>query len=215
MRWSSLPRTGGRTSLPVVRLKANETYQGIILSDDALGCEIHYMGKSVPCTDPKDECPGCNKGLGVRWEGYVGVFNPLSHSISILPLTSVDRDQLEVYRQAHNTLRGCTIIKKRGRTSNARCTLDLRRSLAPVNSLPEDADVIDTLSHMWGLKDSYVSHIIEQLAEQRVLPKSGQAEASVDTPQLHHPLDDEAAFNAERNRQLDALDRAERKAVRA
>jgi len=167
LQWSRRPPTGATLpSTPIHRLGRGTSLTAIVLSDDVLGVNLHWMGRSVPCTGDA-HCPGCTaeKPSPTRWEGYLGIWYPRTNGVAITPITAGAVSTLDTFRAQHGTLRGAEITCSRtGLKSNAPLNVSLKRGDVPALHLPPEPDVAAILRHVWKLP---ARSIAEELAQER------------------------------------------------
>src|SRR3972149_10012489 len=76
MNWQDeIPKIDRSKSLDLERTPPKGRLIGIVTSETWNGCFTHYFaGRTNPCE--KNECELCKKGVGKRWHGYLGVWQP-------------------------------------------------------------------------------------------------------------------------------------------
>lgn len=185
LQWSRRPSAARNLpSTPIHRLGRDRSLTAIVLADDVLGVDLHWMGRSVPCSGDLN-CPGCNpeKPLPTRWEGYVAIWYPRTNGVAITPITAGAVATLDVYRSQHGTLRGAEITCSRsGARSNAPLNVSLRRSEVAELHLPPAPDIARVLRHIWKLPQPAVAHEVQEEHRERPVVVPFEDAASDWTP---------------------------------
>jgi len=145
------PTNGNGYGLCLMRTPANGKLVAIITSTDLVGCPTHwYGGRTVPCET--DTCKACNEGIPWRWHAYISAILSKTNHHVLLEFTAQAAEQLIIYRNAHGTLRGCTINARRHRNlRNGRVILETHTAPLDQLKLPREPNITKALSIIWNI----------------------------------------------------------------
>jgi len=126
------------------------------LSDDILGLEIHYAGRSIPCTSYLGSCKWCDLGRAKRWVGYIPACCEKRQNLFLAEVTPGVVPAIDRYVQQFGSLRGAYITLSRP-TMRDNGRLDaiiqpLGSTLAP-GDLPLCFDAVPVLAKIFGIDD--------------------------------------------------------------
>lgn len=138
--------------LHVTRLRAGQTFQGWILSQEIEGVWTHWDGRrSLPCEQNGAPCPADRHRLPQRWKGYLHCL-PLDGEVTtVVELTAEAARQIKSQSSNLSRLRGNLLELQRGKKSNnSRLTARLLVHHHNPSELPGAKDPIPSLEHLWG-----------------------------------------------------------------
>ena len=151
---TALPPKG--PELWVHRMEKEERLQVSVFSKTWWGCLIHIgppLKKSIPHTEPSDECKGCQKKVSPRWKFYLHCFDHGRRRQIFLELTKNAAEQLEEAVGTGNNFRGLILTIVRGATKNSRLKLTVSESRVPDDQMPPEKDPKPSLINMWGFPE--------------------------------------------------------------
>jgi hypothetical protein len=150
LRRQELPPDTG-PEINVVRLKANESINVLILSPKIWGFMCHWNGAfTEPCHDGGG-CNGCSKGYPIKWKGFLYCIDE-AHRVNVfLELTPKGRDSIVKAFRPGEEMRGARMIVQRGRGDKARLIIQFQPCLPNSENLPRDLDPAPTLEKLWGI----------------------------------------------------------------
>lgn len=141
----------------VLQLDAGEELKGVILSNHMWGVGTHWNdragkhGRSERCRKEVGECSGCNGQLPTRWKGYLYVWCERRRRAIFVECTPVVGEQIDLHAPQDKTLRGLTIIMKRGEGGKkTRIDVTIGKFLGDISNLPADKDPAPTLEMLWN-----------------------------------------------------------------
>ncbi len=202
LQFSARPNAGDtKRSYPIVRCDSEQKYRvaGFILDPQIYGVNVHYVGKSVPCSAPREACTWCDAGRPLRWVGYAAACDLDRHKLFLMEFTPGVMPVFEAYQRQNPSLRGAFVnLTRRKPRSNSRLEATIQpagRYLAP-GDLPAAFDVEEVLERIYGLTAPTEPEKVNPTAARAAadgLTASALARALVDT---HEPasgllLDDE------------------------
>lgn len=150
------PNFTNRKSFKVLRpqTKNSQHVRAIILSPQIYGCQIHWRGRTIPCSAHTGECEVCNLGQQPRWIGYVAAWNIKLKELALLEITAGCSQQIEDFRKKIGTLRGVHIeIERQGEGSHGKLLVaDLHVVKQDMlTNMPAQFDVPEILYRLWKL----------------------------------------------------------------
>ena len=152
MAWcTGVPKADKKQTLTLLRTPAKGKTGGIITSHDVIGTDTHYWGgRTVKCED--DTCEACAAGIGKRWHGYVGVYNPSLHKHFIFEFTQGAGEPFARHIELTKTLRGCAFKAERnGRRPNSPVLITTWPANLDGVALPDPPDIVAIMSMIWGV----------------------------------------------------------------
>lgn len=114
----------------------------------------HWVdGQSRPCTKPMTRCYWCSSHYGIRWKGYVGIFDPRDGRVALAEVTLNAYNSCPALRTA-KTLRGGRLKLVR---LGVRCNASVKAEFFPyhesfgfaLNQIPEEFNVREALMRVW------------------------------------------------------------------
>jgi hypothetical protein len=125
--------------------------QGIVLSDDLLGCNTHFFrGRTMPCEAPN--CLPCTEGVPWRYHSYLASVQYDTNVAFLLELTAQASDSFLTYRKTHGTLRGCLFRAQRATPRpNGRVVIQTKPADLSSRVLPDEPNLIKLLCHIWNV----------------------------------------------------------------
>ena len=154
LNWMSRP-----SSMPVHRgidiercnRKNNFRLCFLSISPDIHGLEIHFAGRSQPCTMHEGFCPYCQERREKRWVGYLAALTIDRSRTYLAELTPAVVPTIVAILKQRETLRGSILTLER--PSN-RDTGRLKLSVSPqppdMEKLPPEPPVEEFLKHIYG-----------------------------------------------------------------
>jgi hypothetical protein len=100
--------------LKIFRLKAGEQANFAIFGTKIRGYWTHWSGRTDPCLEDKESCPGCKRQDPQRWKGYLFARHESTLECGFLEVTKVMRDKLMHLAVDERYLRGMRIKACRG-----------------------------------------------------------------------------------------------------
>jgi len=71
MRFMNTPPSDQGLPLPILRCPITKPLRTIIACSEFRGLQTHYLNRqTIPCTNGP-ECPGCDRNMIPRWQGFV------------------------------------------------------------------------------------------------------------------------------------------------
>lgn len=157
LQFTERPDAGdSQRSYPILRCDAEQKYRlsGFILSTHIFGVNVHYVGKSVPCAQPKASCTWCDAGRPLRWVGYAPACDLDRHKMFLFEFTPGVMPAFEAFLTMHDGLRGCYVnLTRRKPRPNARLEVAIQPAGKYVQpgDLPTAFDVESVLERIYGL----------------------------------------------------------------
>lgn len=148
--WSSqLPEPRTYAEIRLIRVPTGGLLQGIITSEEVLGCPTHWDNfRTQPCDGP--DCELCKKGKPSRWQGYISLFNQLNGHQCVVQLTDLAAQQLDQFRRRYGHIRGLLAAFSRvAKRPNARIQVETRELPTPVPNLPGAVDIKAYMAMIW------------------------------------------------------------------
>lgn len=144
------PQPGPRDE--VRRIAGGHEAHYVILSPSFWGVWTHWHdGRTSPCTEPKDDCPGCRDNSPQRWKGYLYVWSTNEKKCLFLELTPLAAQLLQQQADPNQSLRGLSYQIGRGRGSKARLRVQRQYGRAPEEQLPPHKDPSTVLQTLWSM----------------------------------------------------------------
>lgn len=142
--------------------------QGIVLSDDLLGCNTHfYRGRTMPCEAPN--CSACIEGVAWRYHSYLACVQYDTNVAFVLELTAQASDSFLTYKKTHGTLRGCLFRAQRATPRpNGRVLIQTKPADLSSRALPDAPDLIKLLCHIWNIPSPEMKDVPHHRANPRV-----------------------------------------------
>jgi hypothetical protein len=151
LRLAEQPPTPGPRD-EVHRLQGGEEFSCIILSPKIWGPWTHWTGeRSQPCYEPKNSCPGCQKGLPSRWKGYIHVIDIFRRKECFLELTPKSAELLTAQKDPDQDLRGLSFTLQRGKGSKAKLSVRRTYGRTPDNQMPPARDPEPVIRLLWNM----------------------------------------------------------------
>jgi hypothetical protein len=171
MYWENLPPKIDRAkSYDLERTPDKGKLVGVVTSSSWTGAFTHYFGGRTNACEG-EHCEVCKKGVGKRWHGYVGVWNPKSRRHFLFEFTALAAEYFQKYVEIMNTLRGCEFIaERRGVRKNAPVTISCRPANLDGLSLPPEPNIRQALCIIWGLPDDCLEKVDGYAYADRVQP---------------------------------------------
>jgi hypothetical protein len=149
-RWSGRPNPEDvPDQWKILRASATGLHNCLCLSDDAVGCYVHYWkGRTTACLETG--CVPCLNGQVPRWRGYVAALIGPGRMTRILEVTACCVPAIDRYRAEWSTLRGALItLTRKGRKANGE--LECLFGEKPVASagLPIAPELVPYLKRLW------------------------------------------------------------------
>jgi len=157
IRFVPRPRTEEmQRNYPIIRCDRASKFKLAFycLSNDVAGLEIHYAGKSVPCTSHLGDCKWCALGRQTRWVGYVPATDHARQRLFLAELTPGVMPVVETFLERFQTLRASYFTLSR---PSMRDTGRIDLSIMPPTSgaapgeLPAPFDVSGILAKIFGV----------------------------------------------------------------
>lgn len=141
--------------MDLVRLKASQVVQVIVLSTDIRAVFVHWnasagrKGRSEPCV--KEKCSGCGKKLPRKWLGYVHVWLPKRRTGAFLEMSSGAAEDLRNSIPPGQTMRGTSAVVQRMGGDKARFKVDVFPAPKDYDTsvLPDELLPWETLAEYW------------------------------------------------------------------
>lgn len=190
--WSDNPPDEPRgPALPIRRTPAGRPLVAIVTSENLIGCYTHfYKGKTVPCEGT--DCPAHQEGIPYRWHSYLSAVDQKDGLHIIFECTAQATESFTVYRDHHNTVRGCLFEAQRlnGRI-NGRVIIRCRPADLTSHRLPHGPDLTQCMAIIWSLPINSIE--TEGQDPQRKVPLAQTIPRLADlanpsklAPELHH-----------------------------
>ncbi len=138
----------------LLRTPTNHALQALVLSDNILGCNTHFVGnRTIPCENPN--CEPCASGISWRWHGYLLVMLDGTHEKAIFEMTARASTGFQEYFQRHTTLRGCKFKASRlNQRNNGRILIQLKQADLTNITLPDALPLEKLLCHIWNIPEN-------------------------------------------------------------
>lgn len=152
IRWADRPPDQSRLPhLPLMAARPGRPIRGIITSTRLRGVYTHFLGsRTQPCM--KLNCPGCEKKLPSRWEGYVSLWTAAPSKHIIARLTEAAANEIAENAPDYQNLRGLTINLERASTrANSRLLAKVEVLENNQVRLPAEPDLIAHLVLIWRM----------------------------------------------------------------
>jgi len=147
---------GHRTNFPIWRCDRRSGFKvnAYVLSLQTFGVNIHYAGRTVPCTAPDKPCRLCEDERAIRWVGFLAACNVQRTQLGLLEITPGCASVVKRGLEKWETLRGCyATLTRPSMKDTGRLHLELAgpgQGCDP-GDLPEAFDVEATLCRIWAL----------------------------------------------------------------
>jgi len=158
--------TGDRVAtLPLRRVPANEKVVGIVTTFCVREVWTHYFrGHTVGCSKPA--CPGCNAKCALKYEAYLGLYNPAKKTHFILVLTVGAVRQIADQIGRLDGLRGLSISMCRPqKIATGRVVVQCGLIDPSVAQLPAPFEPLDHLARIWGVEHVATVENLQEEAE--------------------------------------------------
>lgn len=155
--WNTEPPSGlGRSGIRLVRTPTAHAFLALVLSDNMVGCNTHYVNqRTIPCETPN--CEPCENGIGWRWHGYLAVLVDATKETVLFETTALAAAAFRDYHQVHATLRGCHFKAVRlNQRPNGRLLIQAKPADLANLKLPDAPDVQQLLCHIWNIPPNQV-----------------------------------------------------------
>lgn len=150
--WTNEPTFHDDTpSYQLLRCQPATTLRATILSDHVAGTQIHYWkGRTTPCN--QTACDACKAGHRPRWKAYLYIISRKTQRIAIIEFTERCMQEVALYLQTHNTLRGANLtLSRTGNRPNSPLHLELSEPTCDPTKLPTPDGLTEVLDRMWEL----------------------------------------------------------------
>lgn len=141
-----------RNTKQVIRHTSTEKIEYCSLSRKIKTVWIHWIGRSVECSDD-EHCVPCLKGKGRKWKGYLDVIVMGSPQWNaFLELTPVAWEKIEKLFDKERGLRGCrfTIAKTKG-GPKGRYLVDVLERYFDMENAQEEESPMPVLRRLWAI----------------------------------------------------------------
>lgn len=144
-------------ALPIRRTPAQRPLDGIVTSDDLIGCYTHfYKGSTIPCEG--DNCKAHAEGIPFRWHAYFSAVETKTNLHFLMEVTALAAKHFTDYRDLQGTLRGCMFRTERwNRRPNGRILVQTKKANLDDRLLPSAPDLEKCLAVLWSLPAGDVS----------------------------------------------------------
>lgn len=145
------PKDPRGPALRLLRTPSVGTLRAIVTSEDLVGTFTHFWrGRTLPHNP--DKCEACQDGFPFRWHAWLSAVTENAHEHVLFEMTPQACEHFVLYRQAHNTLRGCLFNAWRpsGRP-NGRVFIKVRPANLTDINLPDAPDLLKLLSMIWNV----------------------------------------------------------------
>jgi len=152
-KWSNTPPPeADHAAFRILRTPADQILEGIVTSNEVLGCPTHYWhNRTIPCEGEAD-CPACQAGHSWRWHGYLAFVLTPGHEHALFEFTAVASDTFASFHATYGSLRACRFTARRpSNRPNGRVVITCRRLDEHTLGLPQPPDVQRILCHIWGI----------------------------------------------------------------
>lgn len=179
-KWDGLhnraPVDGRVRNWDMLRVRAKQEVCAYILSDQPVGCMVHYFERrSQPCRLPH-VCPACESHNHANWHSYMGVLTVRGSERKIFDVTGEAVSAIDKAVGRYGSLRGLRIeAKRRGNEINSPLFAKLLAGETDPESLPPDADIIAMLCRMWRLPDYRIAERVVNTETLEFRPRKGGA----------------------------------------
>jgi len=148
-----------RRNYPIIRCDRASKFslKFYCLSNDVAGLEIHYAGKSVPCTQHLGDCPWCALDRPTRWVGYVPATDHARQRLFLAELTPGVMPIVEAHIERFQTLRASYFTLSRPSmrdTGRVDLTILPPTAAMATGDLPRPFDVVQILEKIFGVADT-------------------------------------------------------------
>lgn len=150
IRWTDRPPAQSRLPhLPLQSVKPGKPITGIITCTKMRCLYTHFLGaRTQPCM--KLNCPGCEKKMPHRWEGYLSIWTTKPGKHIIARITEAAANAIEESVPNWNDLRGIYIELTRASTRpNSRLLAEIKVLELNQVKLPSEPDLIQHLNLIW------------------------------------------------------------------
>ena len=88
VNWDAVPLFPDERMIKIWAAKINRPLDCYVLSKRMEKTITHWVdGQSRPCTHPLTRCYWCKSKYGLRWKGYVGIFDPADGRVALAEIT--------------------------------------------------------------------------------------------------------------------------------
>lgn len=158
------PKSGDR--FWIIRVRANQTKE-VVAAGKLWGFWTHWDGKkSIPCTGADKSCYGHERGLPLRWKGFVWCYDLEKRAYCYVEITPLMAEQINQQLPEGEALRGWWLQFRRGNGDKSRCKVVVERRYHTPEALLPDRDPIKTLSDLWDLTDKKVKSLDRKPVDQ-------------------------------------------------
>lgn len=151
-KWTTeVPESTRGPAFPIRRTPASRPILAIVTSEDLIGCYTHFwQGSTVPCEG--EGCEPCLNGMPYRWHAYMTAVDHQTALHFIFEVTALGAEYFTVYRDAHQSLRGCFFQAKRwNNRPNARILVQCKPADLNQVHLPPPPDLRKAMAILWSL----------------------------------------------------------------
>lgn len=150
--WSDeIPADAKKHTLEIIRTPMRKPLQAIVTSEAWIGVFTHFANRRTsPCEG--NTCQLCQQGIGNRWHGYVGAYNPKLRQHFLFEFTAGPAEEFKHYIDVQGALRGCLFAaERRGLRANDPVIMRCQPANLDGVQLPDPPNIRRILSIIWAL----------------------------------------------------------------
>lgn len=147
-----VPSPTGAPDIRVLRLKANASIKGWILSDFLWGFVIHWnngIRRSSPHYDEPHQCEGCKREVPKKELFYLHILSPQYGQVFV-ELSPIAAKRIQQLLEGLSSYRGAFIEVKRTAADNGRLLATLPSYIETRADLPPSKDPVESLAKLWA-----------------------------------------------------------------
>lgn len=148
----------------LIRLEADDDFNGVILSDKVHWIGCHWDGKrSLPHLKEIETCEGCQRELPKSWKGFLFVIFNHDPRPAFLELSHLAGQNFNMKCKQTDTARGCKFRSKRERrTKKSPVCVTHIGDTNELRNLPRDQSPIRTMCRIWRCEHLLDAWLAEQ-----------------------------------------------------
>lgn len=149
----STPPAGPKNK--ILRLKGGVRKTLYVCSECIEWVYTHWEGRrSIPCTEPHEECRGHRLELPRRAKGYLYAYVVEDRRYAFVELTPTAGEQFDQHYGKGARLRGARFTLQRGNGDKAHLVLEFQSPMENPSQLLPSKSVEPTLRQLWGMAAS-------------------------------------------------------------
>jgi hypothetical protein len=154
VNWDATPLFPDERMIKIWAAKCARPLDVYILSRKMEKTITHWVdGQSKPCTKPMTRCYWCQSKYGLRWKGYVGIFDPRDGRVALAEITLNAFNSCPALRTCKDLRGGRLKLTRPGTMVNAAVKAEFfpwHKSFGfALDDIPAEFNVREALMRVW------------------------------------------------------------------